>query len=292
MLGSGTGLGMAGLVFVGDRPVALASEGGHVSMAAYDERETYLIEAARHRYGHPSAERLLSGPGLTFIHEMLHGGPARSAEDIGSALLNGDPASRESCDLFFRMLGTVAANMALCFGAFGGVYIGGGIAPHYVAQMKTAGFRERFEDKGRYRDYLRAIPTWVITADQPTLLGLAAFAATSSGTVRPVLRNQDRTRRPALRFAAPAHREETEQPRDLDLQPQPVIAVDEDEARAVVGTVLQAVLPGNDRIAPAVHDRHGQRGVLFRQGFPCNRTRTAPAQSEKARPTRRRSRRQ
>lgn len=177
VLGAGTGLGMAGLVFVAGRPVAVASEGGHVSMAAYDERETYLIEAARRRYGHPSAERLLSGPGITFIHETLHGGPARSPEDIGSALLNGEPASRESYELFFRMLGTVAANMALSFGAFGGVYVGGGIAPHYVAQIETAGFRERFEDKGRYDSYLQAIPTYVITADQPTLLGLAAFTA-------------------------------------------------------------------------------------------------------------------
>ena len=74
------------------------------------------------------------------------------------------------------MLGTVAANAALTLGAFGGVYIGGGIVPRYVEALAGSGFRQRFEAKGRYRDYMRAIPTRVITAANPALSGLLAYA--------------------------------------------------------------------------------------------------------------------
>ena len=71
----------------------------------------------------------------------------------------------------------MASNLALTFASFGGVYIGGGITPRYIRQFEASGFRARFEDKGRYRPYLADIPTWVITAEQPALRGLAAYAA-------------------------------------------------------------------------------------------------------------------
>ena len=78
--------------------------------------------------------------------------------------------------MFFRLLGTVAGDVALTLGAFGGVYIGGGIVRRYAEAFRRSGFRERFEAKGRYQDYMRAIPTWVIAAADPTLTGLLAYA--------------------------------------------------------------------------------------------------------------------
>lgn len=174
VLGPGTGLGVAGLLSVDGRAVVVSSEGGHATMAACDALETKLVEAARIHYGHASAERLLSGPGLSFIHGTLHGAE-QTPVGIGQALEAGDAAARQTYRVFFRMLGTIAANLALTFGAFGGVYVGGGIAPRYLDTLKDAGFRERFEDKGRYRAYLTGIPTWVITAKQPALTGLAAW---------------------------------------------------------------------------------------------------------------------
>jgi len=49
------------------------------------------------------------------------------------------------------------------FAAFGGVYIGGGIAPRFLEEFRASGFRQRFEDKGRYRAFLADIPTWAIS---------------------------------------------------------------------------------------------------------------------------------
>jgi glucokinase len=74
--------------------------------------------------------------------------------------------------MFFAMLGTIAANLAVTTGAHGGVYIAGGIVPRLVEQLHKSEFRARFEAKGRYRDYLKAIPTSLITAPLPAFRGL------------------------------------------------------------------------------------------------------------------------
>ncbi len=176
VLGPGTGLGVAGLIAIPGGWQALPGEGGHVTLAAQDDQENRVISLARARFGHCSAERLLSGAGLSFLHEALHGGAPLAPDALGARIQAGDPGACATLELFFRLLGTVAGNVALTLGAFGGVYIAGGIVPRYPQAFLNSGFRERFEAKGRYRDYLRTIPTWLITRPQPTLTGLAAFA--------------------------------------------------------------------------------------------------------------------
>jgi glucokinase len=176
VIGPGTGLGTAGLVRIAGRWHAITGEGGHVTMAPSDERETRLVSLGRERFGHCSAERLISGAGLAFIYGALNAGIALAPDEIGARITAGEPAAGEALDVFFQLLGTVASNLAVTFASFGGVYIGGGITPRYLAQFEASGFRARFEDKGRYRPYLADIPTWVITADQPALRGLAAYA--------------------------------------------------------------------------------------------------------------------
>lgn len=180
VLGPGTGLGVATLAPTGDGWQAIPGEGGHVTLAACDDAEEAIIRAARERFGHCSAERLLSGAGLGFLHQALHGGDLLPADAIGAALTAGDPAATATFAAFFRLLGTVASNAALTVGALGGVYVGGGIVPRYAEAFARSGFRERFEAKGRYRDYLRAIPTWLIGARDPALTGLVAFAQATS----------------------------------------------------------------------------------------------------------------
>jgi glucokinase len=177
VIGPGTGLGTAGLVRIADRWHAITGEGGHVTMAPSNERETRIIALGRERFGHCSAERLVSGAGLAFIYSALNDGIDLSPDDIGGRIAAGEAAACEALDVFFQLLATVASNLAVTFAAFGGVYIGGGITPRYIRQFESSGFRARFEDKGRYRPYLADIPTWVITADQPALRGLAAYAA-------------------------------------------------------------------------------------------------------------------
>jgi len=176
VLGPGTGLGVAGL-FPGARGwEAISGEGGHVTMAACDAREDRLIQAARAQFGHCSAERLISGAGLSFLHHTLHDAAELPPAEIGQLAAAGDARASESLEVFFLMLGTVAANLALTLGTFGGIYIGGGIVPKHREAFAASGFRARFEDKGRYRDYLGAIATLLVIAEHPTLTGLAAYA--------------------------------------------------------------------------------------------------------------------
>lgn len=80
---------------------------------------------------------------------------------------------------FWSLLGTVAGGLALTFGARGGVYVAGAIARGEVAGLHGSAFRRRFEDKGRFRDYLKPIPTRVIVHEAPALLGARAMLSAS-----------------------------------------------------------------------------------------------------------------
>jgi len=181
VLGPGTGLGVSGLVPVGGKFIALSSEGGHVTLPAIDEKEAAVISVLRRRMDHISAERLVSGFGLTNLHSALLelGGQPLSAgapaEEITERARAGDDLARQALDLFFAFLGTVAGNLALTLGARGGIYIAGGIAQKLRPELEASRFRSRFETKGRYRDYLGAVPTWLVTEPVPAFRGLAAI---------------------------------------------------------------------------------------------------------------------
>lgn len=181
LIGPGTGLGVSGLLRTpAGAWMPLAGEGGHATLPAADEREAAVIERLRRRYGHASAERALSGPGLAALHEALadvegRPQPAREAPQIVERALAGDDAHCAAVlDLFLALLGGVAGNLALTLGARGGVYIGGGIVPRFGDRIERSPFRARFEAKGRFADYLAAIPTFVVDAAvPPALIGAA-----------------------------------------------------------------------------------------------------------------------
>lgn len=178
VIGPGTGLGVAALVPCGNDWSAVAGEGGHVTLPAVTEEEGRMIEAARREFGHVSAERLLSGPGLAFMYRILGNGPSPDPEEITRrAREGGDETAVRVMDHFFALLGTVAGNLALTLGAGGGVYLAGGILPAVPELLRASAFRERFVDKGRYRDYLERIPTRLITREHPALPGLQRFLA-------------------------------------------------------------------------------------------------------------------
>jgi glucokinase len=93
-------------------------------------------------------------------------------EEVSARAARGNKQADEAVEMFSCLLGTIASNLAVTFGAFGGVYLGGGILPSMLDRFKASGFRQRFEAKARYRSYLTAIPSWVITAKNPSFLGL------------------------------------------------------------------------------------------------------------------------
>ena len=170
VLGPGSGLGMGAWI---DGQAAMTGEGGHITLSGRNEREDAIIAAVRDRFGHASAERVLSGPGIVALHEAMHGEKIATPEEI-----TGTPdtdAKIETMEQFFRFLGSAAAELALITGASGGVYIAGGIVPAHRDWIARSQFRERFDDKNRYKDYMRAIPTWVITDPLPGLRGVAAL---------------------------------------------------------------------------------------------------------------------
>jgi len=182
VLAPGTGLGTATLIWHDGKAIALASEGGHVTMAAADDDEAAVLGWLRRNLGHVSAERVLSGQGLINLHRALSAlagatdEPALTAVEIGGhAVARSDPQARAAVALFSAMLGSFAGNLALTLGALGGIYIAGGVVPKLGAAFDEARFRARFEDKGRFQPYLARIPTWLVTHETPALLGLAAL---------------------------------------------------------------------------------------------------------------------
>jgi glucokinase len=191
LLGAGSGLGMSGLIPAGDGHVALGTEGGHASFSPRDDREIAILRFALERFPHVSFERLLSGPGIELIDAALReraGLPtlALAAPEITRRALDGsDALCMQVLDVFCAMLGTAAANLAVTLGALGGIYIGGGIVPRLGETFDRSPFRARFEDKGRFSDYLRGIPTFVITAEQATFVGASAILAAQLRTRKP-----------------------------------------------------------------------------------------------------------
>ena len=181
VLGAGTGLGVSGVIPTADGFITLGSEGGHVNFAPADEREFAILQYAWREWPHVSNERILSGPGMELVYRALaerNGvqAPARTAAEIVScALEDHDELCLEVLECFAGMLGGAAANLAVTLGAFGGIFIGGGIVPRIAQWFATSPFRARFEAKGRFTDYLAQIPTYVIMTPNPALRGVSTI---------------------------------------------------------------------------------------------------------------------
>lgn len=187
-LGPGTGLGLACYLPGRDGGRVVASEGGHATLPGTCAREDAVIAHLRTRFGHVSAERVLSGGGLENLYDAViavekRAAPRRIAPEITRAAIERTcPASEAALELFCAMLGTVAGNVALTLGARGGIYIAGGIVPRIADHLQASPFRARFEAKGRFRPYLEKITTSVILHPDPAFIGLAALAERRSRT--------------------------------------------------------------------------------------------------------------
>lgn len=186
VIGPGTGLGVAGVLPLRGQAnmwQTLCGEGGHVTLAATTAYQSQILQAARQIHVHVSAERLVSGIGLPTLRravadvEGLIVDRELDAEEIGTlGASRADPLCEHTMDAFCSLLGSIAGNLALTLGARGGIFIAGGIVPKLGDFFVQSGFREHFEAKGRYVEYLRAISTAVITMPSPGLCGLVRNA--------------------------------------------------------------------------------------------------------------------
>lgn len=177
-LGPGTGFGVAALARSERGDIAVATEGGHADFAPTDDVEFEIWRHLQARHGRVSVERLMSGAGLYDIYQVVarlkgaepHLADAAAVTTEGSV---GDPVAATALDRFCRILGAVAGNLALTFGARGGVYVSGGIAPRIAERLAGGAFRARFEDKGRMTDYLKGVPTFLVLHPYPAIVGAA-----------------------------------------------------------------------------------------------------------------------
>lgn len=193
LIAAGTGLGQAILSDDGRHFHPLASEGGHGDFAPRNELEIELLRDLIGRFGHVSYERVVSGPGIfniyRFLRDVRHIDEPRwltdrfETEDDPSATISkaGLAGEAEICvktlDLFVAVYGAEAGNLALRAKAVRGLYVGGGIAPKILEKLKDGTFMRAFIDKGRYTDFMAAIPVRVVLNVQAALRGAAYYAA-------------------------------------------------------------------------------------------------------------------
>lgn len=191
VIAAGTGLGEGGLVWTGERYLAVASEGGHTDFAPRNELEIELLRFLLRLYKRVSYERVVSGMGIVNLYRFLRARsgtpePKWLAEElaandpaaaISSAALAGrDSVCAQTMELFVSLYGAEAGNLALKFLATGGVYIAGGIAPKILPLLQQATFMDAFTTKGRLSDLMRAIPVYVVLDDRAALYGAAYVA--------------------------------------------------------------------------------------------------------------------
>jgi len=178
VLGPGTGFGVAALAHDALGTATLATEGGHMSFAPGDAVEIEILRILMRSYPRVSIERILCGRGLSELHQTLQliegrVGPPIAQEIITANALAGDPECLATILRFCAILGSVAGDMALGYGARGGVFVAGGIPPLFIEILAASDFRKRFEAKGRFADYMARIPTRVIMRRHAALLGAA-----------------------------------------------------------------------------------------------------------------------
>ncbi|MDX8441843.1 glucokinase [Mesorhizobium australafricanum] len=186
VLGPGTGLGVAGLIYALNRWIPVPGEGGHMDIGPRTSRDFEVFPHIDKLEGRISGEQILCGRGLVNVYRAVAKADARPApfttpaEVTAAALSKSDPVAEEALALFVTCLGRTAGDLALVFMSRGGVFLTGGIAQKIVPALKAGNFRAAFEDKAPHGALMREMPVYVITHPLAALLGLAAYARTPS----------------------------------------------------------------------------------------------------------------
>lgn len=194
VIGAGTGLGAAHLVWQGDHYQALPSEAGHAGFAPANQLQVELLAWMQKSYSHVSLELLLSGGGIKRIYDFLrdvrHIAENSSlpeqmqntdpAEVITSnALLNKDELCVRTVDTFVDIYAAAASNIALHYYPLDAVYIAGGIAPRLRERMQSREFLQAFSDKGAMTANMQDLTIRLVTESRVGLYGALYRAATS-----------------------------------------------------------------------------------------------------------------
>jgi len=181
VLGPGTGLGVAHLYREADGTYRVsATEGGHIDFAPLDQIDDAILARLRKRHVRVSVERVVAGPAISDIYQALasmEGRPVSEEDDIAiwkRGQDGSDSLAAAAVDRFCMSLGSVAGDIALAQGGFGGVVIAGGLGYRIRDTLLKSGFSERFKSKGRFQELMASIPVKLIVHPQPGLFGAAA----------------------------------------------------------------------------------------------------------------------
>lgn len=182
VLGPGTGLGATAVLRRGGRWLVMETEGGHIGFAPQDTLEIELLRVLAARFGRVSNERLICGSGLLNLYRALgevrgEPAPALTPEAVTSDALRGNALALAALERFALILGSVAGDLVLAYGAWDGVLLAGGLIPQLLPRLRAGDFRARFAGKGRFGATLERIPSAAIMHAQPGLLGALAIAS-------------------------------------------------------------------------------------------------------------------
>lgn len=176
ILGAGTGLGVAGLVWENGAYRVIPGEGGHMGFAPQTQEQGKLWQWLLAEHGRVTSEDIISGPGLARIYAFL-GGQPQQPEAIGQAALAGsDPLAKQTLELWLAAFGGFAGDLALNWLAHGGVYLAGGIAAKLMPQTDISPFLFAFNAKREHRQLAEAMPINLVSDERLGLLGALAFA--------------------------------------------------------------------------------------------------------------------
>ncbi len=179
IIGAGTGLGVAGLVPLDNGYKVIDSEGGHADYPPTTDRMAAVVGVLREEYGRVSLERLLSGKGIFNIYRSLctinniERDYETPAEVAAAAEQGNDELALQALNMFCSGMGSASGNLALTYGAKGGIYIAGGVVPKFIDFFINSDFRHKFEEKGRFVSYLKPIPIYIVVRENLGLLGAA-----------------------------------------------------------------------------------------------------------------------
>ncbi|MDU8910659.1 glucokinase [Aestuariicoccus sp. MJ-SS9] len=178
VIGVGTGMNAAPVFKLNGQTLVPPSEAGHISLPVQTGEELRLMDFIARKHGVPGVEDVLSGRGFERVYAWLceeDGGAERlEAGAIMQAADAGEARALRAIEVFTRVLGRVAGNLALVMLPFGGVYLCGGVARHFAPHLMRAGFAEAFADKGRFADFMHQFPVHMITDDYAALTGSAS----------------------------------------------------------------------------------------------------------------------
>lgn len=181
VVGPGTGLGAAVRIPQHDRAVILATEAGHATLAPNTDFEIDVLRELRKRSPRVLMEHVLSGSGLMKLDaavRALHGAPAQAltpAQISAAALAQSDPLAMQTVDVFCGWFGSALGDLAMLYGARGGVFLAGGVLPQMKELLVRSSFVERFLDKGAMREALARTSVRLIDHAQLGVIGAASW---------------------------------------------------------------------------------------------------------------------